>query len=165
MIKTLNEIHASNPAYQRKVHALRIDTGLENIRLVRGYYNITALDDIGEVAEFEKTTLGISLPKRSAAQVQDLNFAFDTFIDGIYEKLRASKAHQRAHRKPVTVTYLAYNSLSLTSGPQDSFTMWLKSSVINTSKAQLRASFFDVLNHAFNNERFTTDKFPGLAHV
>ena len=165
MIKELDEIHASNPAHQRIVHALRIGTGLENIRLVRGYYNITAKDDLGEVAEFEKTSLGISFPKRSKAQVQDLNFAFDTFIDDVYEKLRASKAHQRQTKQPVSVTYLGYNSISLLSGPKEHYTMSLKSSVINSTKAQLRASFADVLNHAFNNERYTIDVFPGLEYV
>lgn len=167
MIEELAVIHASNPANQRALYLIRISNpGLDDghVRFAQSFYDVTATDEQGYTALYMKSGAGISKPNSGISRRHDLDIQLDNVSQFVSETIQKAKDYQRANDDPVFVTLLAYNSADLTK-PVEVLPMRMASSNYTPTKAQLRASFLDIIDRPMNTEKYTPDKYPGLEFV
>lgn len=167
MIEELAVIHASNPANQRALYLIRVSNpGLDggHIRFAQSFYDVTATDEQGHTAVYMATGAGISKPNSGISRRHDLDIQLDNVSQFVSDAIKKAKTYQRSNDEPIWVTLLGYNSADL-SKPAEALPMRLANSNYTPTKAQLRASFLDVIDRPMNTERYTPDLYPGLEYV
>ncbi|WP_114078838.1 DUF1833 family protein, partial [Enterobacter hormaechei] len=76
----LNRLYASS-GEEVRIETLQINIGTGVYYLCKGFDDITATTESGEVVTFQAAAIDIALPARNSDGTQDLQFAIDN-IDG-----------------------------------------------------------------------------------
>lgn len=156
----LNRLYASS-GEEVIIETLQINIGPETIYLCKGFEDITAITESGDVVMFQATAMDIALPARNADGTQDLQFAIDN-IDG-----RVSTAIRNAlsNLSSATLTYRNYASTDLSAPAEVPYTLQVKNGYWVAPQAQITAGYMNVLDTAWPRYRYTLPYYPGLRYM
>ena len=156
----LNRLYASSGA-EVIIETLQINIGAGVYYLCKGYEDITATTEGGDVVTFAAAAIDIALPARNSDGTQDLQFAIDN-VDGA-----TSTAIRNAldNLDSASLTYRNYVSTDLTAPAAVPYTLAIKSGSWTATQAQIVAGYMNVLDTAWPRNRYTLPNYPGLRYM
>lgn len=156
----LSRLYASS-GKEVLIETLQICVGDQNYWLTKGWDNITATLENGEMETFEGCAIDIALPARNGDGTQDLKFAISN-IDGV-----VSTAIRNALEKSesATLTYRSYLSTDLNAPAAVPFTLEIKNGSWTATEVQITAGYMNVLDTLWPRRRFTLCEFAGLRYI
>jgi hypothetical protein len=156
----LNRLYASS-GEEVIIETLQINIGTGVYYLCKGFDDITATTESGEVVTFQAAAIDIALPARNSDGTQDLQFAIDN-IDGI-----TSTAIRNAldNLSEASLTYRNYVSTDLSAPASVPYTLTIKSGSWTSTQAQITAGYMNVLDTAWPRHRYTLPYYPGLRYM
>lgn len=156
----LNRLYASS-GEEVIIESLQINIGSEVYYLCKGYEDITATTESGDVVTFIASAIDIALPARNSDGTQDLQFAIDN-IDGV-----VSTAIRNAldNLSSATLTYRNYVSTDLSAPASVPYTLAIKNGSWTATQAQITAGYMNVLDTAWPRYRYTLPYYPGLRYM
>lgn len=156
----LNRLYASS-GDEVIIETLQINIGTDVYYLCKGYEDITATTENGNVVTFLASAIDIALPARNSDGTQDLQFAIDN-IDGV-----VSTAIRNAlnNLSSASLTYRNYISTDLSAPAEFPYTLAIKSGYWTASQAQITAGYMNVLDTAWPRYRYTLPYYPGLRYM
>lgn len=156
----LNRLYASSGP-EVILETLEINAGGQVYYLCKGWDDITATDENGQVLTFSASGIDIALPAKNADGTQDLQFAVGN-IDGVVSM--AIRAALESQTK-ATLTYRSYISTDLSAPSEKPFTLAIKSGEWTATEVQIVAGYMSIFNKAWPRRRYTLADFPGLRHI
>lgn len=143
------------------IETLQVNAGKEEYRLTKGFDDITATLENGDLATFEGCGMDVALPARNGDGTQDLKFAISN-IDGV-----VSTAIRNALEKEeaATLTYRSYLSTDLDAPAAVPFTLAIKNGSWTSTEVQITAGYMNVLDTLWPRRRYTLYEFPGLRYI
>lgn len=156
----LNRLYASS-GEEVIIETLQINIGDDVYYLCKGYDDITATTEGGDVVTFTACAIDIALPARNSDGTQDLQFAIDN-INGV-----TSTAIRNAldNLQGATLTYRNYISTDLAAPASVPYTLAIKSGSWTALQAQITAGYMNVLDTAWPRYRYTLPDYPGLRYM
>lgn len=156
----LNRLYASS-GEEVIIETLQINIGTDVYYLCKGYEDITATTETGNVVTFQASAIDIALPARNSDGTQDLQFAIDN-IDGV-----VSTAIRNAleNLSSASLTYRNYVSSDLTAPASVPYTLAIKNGTWTATQAQITAGYMNVLDTAWPRYRYTLPYYPGLRYM
>jgi hypothetical protein len=120
-VTILNRLYASS-GEEVIIETLQINIGSEVYYLCKGFDDITATTENGDVVTFQAAAIDIALPARNSDGTQDLQFAIDN-IDGV-----TSTAIRNAldNLSEASLTYRNYVSNDLSAPASVPYTLAIK---------------------------------------
>ena len=156
----LNRLYASSGP-EVILETLQITAGDQVYYLCKGWDDITATDENGQVLTFSASGIDIALPAKNADGTQDLQFAVGN-IDGVVSSaIRAALESQ----SKATLTYRSYISTDLSAPSEKPFTLAIKSGSWTATEVQISAGYMNILDKAWPRRRYTLADYPGLRHI
>lgn len=157
---TLSRLYASS-GEEVIIETLQINIGDEVYYLCKGYEDITATTENGDVITFTACAIDIALPARNSDGTQDLQFAIDN-ING-----ETSTAIRKAldNLSDATLTYRNYVSTDLSAPAEVPYTLTIKSGSWTATQAQVSAGYMNILDTAWPRNRYTLTYYPGLRYM
>lgn len=157
---TLSRLYASS-GEEVIIETLQINIGDEVYYLCKGYEDITATTENGDVITFTACAIDIALPARNSDGTQDLQFAIDN-ING-----ETSTAVRKAldNLSDATLTYRNYVSTDLSAPSEVPYTLTIKSGSWTATQAQVSAGYMNILDTAWPRNRYTLTYYPGLRYM
>ncbi|WP_241603227.1 DUF1833 family protein [Rosenbergiella nectarea] len=156
----LNRLYASSGP-EVLIDTLQINVGSNVFYLCKGYEDITATTEHGELVTYIACGIDVALPARNSDGTQDLKFAISN-AEGIVST--AIKSALNALNR-ATVTYRQYISTSLTAPSSTPYTMAIKSGQWNSLQVQITAGYMNWLDTAWPRYRYTLPSHPGLRYI
>ncbi|MGS4820096.1 DUF1833 family protein [Raoultella terrigena] len=156
----LNRLYASSGS-EVIIETLQINIGSTVHFFCKGYEDITATVENGDVLTFSAASIDIALPARNSDGTQDLQFAISN-IDG-----EVSTAIRKAleNLEIGSLTYRQYVSTDLSAPATVPYTLAIKSGSWTAIQAQITAGYMNVLDTAWPRFRYTLNEFPGLRYM
>ncbi|AJF73529.1 ArsR family transcriptional regulator [Raoultella ornithinolytica] len=156
----LNRLYASSGS-EVIIETLQINIGSTVYFFCKGYEDITATVENGDVLTFSAAGIDIALPARNSDGTQDLQFAISN-IDG-----EVSTAIRKAleNLEIGSLTYRQYVSTDLSAPATVPYTLAIKSGSWTATQAQITAGYMNVLDTAWPRFRYTLNEFPGLRYM
>ncbi|MEX0496036.1 DUF1833 family protein [Raoultella terrigena] len=156
----LNRLYASSGS-EVIIETLQINIGSTVHFFCKGYEDITATVENGDVLTFSAASIDIALPARNSDGTQDLQFAISN-IDG-----EVSTAIRKAleNLEIGSLTYRQYISTDLSAPATVPYTLAIKSGSWTAIQAQITAGYMNVLDTAWPRFRYTLNEFPGLRYM
>ena len=156
----LNRLYASSGS-EVIIETLQINIGSTVYFFCKGYEDITATVENGDVLTFSAAGIDIALPARNSDGTQDLQFAISN-IDG-----EVSTAIRKAleNLEIGSLTYRQYVSTDLSAPATVPYTLAIKSGSWTAIQAQITAGYMNVLDTAWPRFRYTLNEFPGLRYM
>lgn len=156
----LNRLYASSGS-EVIIETLQINIGSTVHFFCKGYEDITATVENGDVLTFSAAGIDIALPARNSDGTQDLQFAISN-IDG-----EVSTAIRKAleNLEIGSLTYRQYVSTDLSAPATVPYTLAIKSGSWTAIQAQITAGYMNVLDTAWPRFRYTLNEFPGLRYM
>lgn len=157
---TLSRLYASS-GEEVIIETLQINIGDEVYYLCKGYDDITATTESGDVITFTACAIDIALPARNSDGTQDLQFAIDN-ING-----ETSTAIRKAldNLADAALTYRNYVSTDLSAPAEVPYTLTIKSGSWTATQAQVSAGYMNILDTAWPRNRYTLTYYPGLRYM
>jgi len=160
IVTILERLYASGGS-EIEHDTLAIKVGGETHYLTKGWEDVTAVLEDGQVVTFKACGMDVAKPARNADGVQDLRFALSN-IDGIVStKIRAALAA----RQQMTVTLRVYLSTDLKAPVKKPLSMVIKGGQWSATEVQITAGFMNILDTAWPRDRFNLTKHPGLRYI
>lgn len=156
----LNRLYASS-GEEVIIETLQINIGPEIHYLCKGYEDITATTENGDIVTFNAAAIDIALPARNSDGTQDLQFAIDN-IDGI---VSTAIRNALGNLTGATLTYRNYVSTDLTAPAAVPYTLAVKNGYWTATQAQITAGYMNVLDTAWPRYRYTLPYYPGLRYM
>lgn len=163
----IKEAYAIAPAGKSVIHTLEIkqDGVQPTIYIAQSRRPITAIDENSISHDFEAVGFQFTLPPVNEDGFQSLNIAIDNVGRRVNDFIEAAKASEPVVGPPVPVEiiYRPYLSDDL-SAPQMNppLVLYLKEVSVTATQVNCRATFMDLVNKPFPNERYTRERFPTL---
>lgn len=158
----LKKVYASAPTDQVILYTLEILVpGIDPIRIVAGYEDITATLETGETITFKQGQFDHKEPSKATNGQQTLTFAISNAMGEAQEAVDAALEDG----SEVPVNYRVYLSSDLTAPAQTPFKMKLRGGSFEGLVLSVEAGYFDLLNKAWPNDRYTADFAPGLRYI
>lgn len=156
----LDRLYASSGS-EVIIETLQINIGSTVHFFCKGYEDITATVENGDVLTFSAASIDIALPARNSDGTQDLQFAISN-IDG-----EVSTAIRKAleNLEIGSLTYRQYVSTDLSAPATVPYTLAIKSGSWTAIQAQITAGYMNVLDTAWPRFRYTLNEFPGLRYM
>ncbi len=156
----LDRLYASSGS-EVIIETLQINIGSTVHFFCKGYEDITATVENGDVLTFSAASIDIALPARNSDGTQDLQFAISN-IDG-----EVSTAIRKAleNLEIGSLTYRQYISTDLSAPATVPYTLAIKSGSWTAIQAQITAGYMNVLDTAWPRFRYTLNEFPGLRYM
>jgi hypothetical protein len=156
----LNRIYASS-GEEVIIETLQINIGPETYYLCKGFEDITATTENGDLVTFTAAAIDIALPARNSDGTQDLQFAIDN-IDGVVSTAIRSALDNLSG---ATLTYRNYVSTDLTAPASVPYSLAVKNGSWTATQAQITAGYMNVLDTAWPRYRYTLPYYPGLRYM
>lgn len=156
----LNRLYASS-GEEVIIETLQINIGPEIYYLCKGFEDITATTENGDVVTFKAAAIDIALPARNSDGTQDLQFAIDN-IDGV---VSTAIRNALGNLTGATLTYRNYVSTDLTAPAAVPYTLAVKNGYWTATQAQITAGYMNVLDTAWPRYRYTLPYYPGLRYM
>lgn len=156
----LNRLYASSGS-EVIIETLQINIGSTVHFFCKGYEDITATVENGDVLTFSAASIDIALPARNSDGTQDLQFAISN-IDG---EVSTAIRNALANLDTGSLTYRQYISTDLSAPATVPYTLAIKSGSWTAIQAQITAGYMNVLDTAWPRFRYTLNEFPGLRYM
>ncbi|VUC80696.1 ArsR family transcriptional regulator [Raoultella terrigena] len=127
----------------------------------KGYEDITATVENGDVLPFSAAGIDIALPARNSDGTQDLQFAISNIDGEVSTAIRKALANLEIG----SLTYRQYVSTDLSAPATVPYTLAIKSGSWTAIQAQITAGYMNVLDTAWPRFRYTLNEFPGLRYM
>lgn len=156
----LNRLYASS-GLEVIIETLQINIGDDVHYLCKGYDDITATTENGDVITYQACGIDIALPARNSDGTQDLVFAICN-VDGVVStRIRdALDDLQNA-----SLTYRNYVSTDLNAPASPPNTLAIKSGYWTATQVNITAGYMNILDTAWPRYRYTLNHFPGLRYI
>lgn len=160
--EAIQEAYACAPADNVAIDTLEIrqDGVQDPVFIAQTRRSFIAMDENGVERSFIPTGFQFSLPPSNEEGFKSLNISIDNIDERVTDFIEIAKSEP----VPIKVIYRPY-LLSDLSRPQMNPPLVLTLKEVQlTSPYQVtaRATFMDLVNKAFGDERYTRDRFPGL---
>lgn len=157
---TLSRLYASS-GEEVIIETLQINIGDDVHYLCKGYEDITAATESGDVVTFTACAIDIALPARNSDGTQDLQFALDN-ING-----EASTSIRKALNElsDASLTYRNYVSTDLSAPAEVPYKLAVKSGSWTATQAQISAGYMNILDTSWPRNRYTLPYYPGLRYM
>lgn len=156
----LDRLYASSGS-EVIIETLQINIGSTVHFFCKGYEDITATVENGDVLTFSAAGIDIALPARNSDGTQDLQFAISN-IDG---EVSAAIRNALANLDAGSLTYRQYVSTDLSAPATVPYTLAIKSGSWTALQAQITAGYMNVLDTAWPRFRYMLNEFPGLRYM
>lgn len=156
----LNRLYASS-GEEVIIETLQINVGSNVYYLCKGYDDITAVTENGEVVTYQACAIDIALPARNSDGTQDLQFAICN-IDGV---VSTAIRDALSNIQGATLTYRNYVSTDLNAPASVPYTLVIKTGTWTATVAQITAGYMNVLDTAWPRFRYTLPDYPGLRYM
>ncbi|ENZ8824513.1 DUF1833 family protein [Klebsiella aerogenes] len=156
----LNRLYASSGS-EVIIETLQINIGSTVHYFCKGYDDITATTENGDVITFSAAGIDIAIPARNSDGTQDLQFAISN-IDG---EVSTAIRDALASLTNASLTYRQYVSTDLNSPASVPYTLAIKSGSWTALQAQITAGYMNVLDTAWPRYRYTLNDFPALRYM
>lgn len=156
----LNRLYASS-GDEVIIETLQINVGSNVYYLCKGYDDITAATENGDVVTFQACAIDIALPARNSDGTQDLQFAICN-IDGV---VSTAIRDALSNIQGASITYRNYVSTDLNAPASVPYTLAIKTGTWTATVAQITAGYMNVLDTAWPRYRYTLPDYPGLRYM
>ncbi|WP_024559573.1 DUF1833 family protein [Franconibacter pulveris 601] len=156
----LNRLYASG-GNEVLIETLQINIGDKLYYLTRGWDDITATTEGGELVTFVACGIDIALPARNDDGTQDLKFAISNVTGTVSGAIRDALQNLSG----ATLTYRLYISTSLSAPVGRPYTLSIKSGYWTATEVQITAGYMNVLDLAWPRYRYTLPAYPGLRYL
>ncbi|MEB7599240.1 DUF1833 family protein [Raoultella terrigena] len=156
----LNRLYASSGS-EVIIETLQINIGSTVHFFCKGYEDITATVENGDVLPFSAAGIDIALPARNSDGTQDLQFAISNIDGEVSTAIRKALANLEIG----SLTYRQYVSTDLSAPATVPYTLAIKSGSWTAIQAQITAGYMNVLDTAWPRFRYTLNEFPGLRYM
>ena len=156
----LNRLYASSGS-EVIIETLQINIGSTVYFFCKGYEDITATVENGDVLTFSAAGIDIALPARNSDGTQDLQFAISNIDGEVSTAIRKALANLEIG----SLTYRQYVSTDLSAPATVPYTLAIKSGSWTAIQAQITAGYMNVLDTAWPRFRYTPNEFPGLRYM
>ncbi|MCS4271222.1 MULTISPECIES: DUF1833 family protein [Raoultella] len=156
----LNRLYASSGS-EVIIETLQINIGSTVYFFCKGYEDITATVENGDVLTFSAAGIDIALPARNSDGTQDLQFAISNIDGEVSTAIRKALANLEIG----SLTYRQYVSTDLSAPATVPYTLAIKSGSWTAIQAQITAGYMNVLDTAWPRFRYTLNEFPGLRYM
>lgn len=163
LTSAIKEAYASAPSNVVVLDTIQVSHPSlgSSLWLVRNLANITATLETAAEQEFTACGFRMALPSTGDRGLQELTIEIDN-VNRVASDFIASVKNST---DPVTITYRPYLSTDLSTPQMDPpLVLYLSDVVITAYSVQGRASFANLLNRQFPNERYLKRRFPSLAN-
>lgn len=156
----LNRFYASSGP-EVEVATLELRAGAQVWQLVRGYEDVRARTETGELVTFRAASIDVAMPARNADGTQDLALVISN-VEG-----QASTAIRRAlrDREEMQVVCRFYLHPDLSAPAKPPVSMKIKGGSWTRHAVNLTAGYMNLLDTAWPRERYTTSLAPGLRYL
>lgn len=155
----LDTVYASAPTDEVLIATLEILTA-EPQRICSGFDDITVTLETSEQVTFLARGIDVALPTKDTSGNQSLTFAIDNVAGVAQAQIDAAL---EAGTK-VLVVYRSYLASDLTAPAEPPLTMTLVGGVMEGSRLEIQAAYYDLLNTAWPRDRYTVEFAPGLKY-
>lgn len=133
----------------------------DSIRVCQGWEDHTVTTEDLRTIKFTATGMDVALPKKDASGAQNVRFAIDN-VTGEAQKLieTAIEAGDR-----ITLVLRTYVSTDLTAPGENPFVATVKSVQFDSTRVQVDAGFFDLINTSWPRKLYTSIFAPGLRYM
>ncbi|HEL3748616.1 TPA: DUF1833 family protein [Stenotrophomonas maltophilia] len=156
----LERLYASG-GREVELETLAIQVGAQTFYLTKGWDDITATLETGEVVTFTACGMDIAKPARNADGVQDLRFAISNISGVVSTQIRAALEA----KVEMVATFRLYLSTDLLAPAQRPFSVVVKGGQWTATEVQITAGFMNVLDTAWPRDRYVLSKHPGLRYM
>lgn len=156
----LNRLYASSGP-EVIIETLEIKIAEEAHYICKGYEDITATTESGDIVTFIAGAIDIALPARNGDGTQDLQFAISN-IDGVVSTAIRAALDDLSR---ASLTYRNYVSTDLSSPASVPYSLAIKSGYWTATQAQITAGYMNILDSAWPRFRYTLPLFPGLRYM
>jgi long-subunit fatty acid transport protein len=156
----LNRLYASSGP-EVIIETLEIKIGEEAHYICKGYEDITATTERGDIVTFIAGGIDIALPARNGDGTQDLQFAISN-IDGVVSTAIRAALDDLSR---ASLTYRSYVSTDLSAPAAVPYTLAIKSGYWTATQVQITAGYMNILDSAWPRYRYTLPLFPGLRYM
>lgn len=156
----LNRLYASSGS-EVIIETLQINIGSTVHFFCKGYEDITATVENGDVLPFSAAGIDIALPARNSDGTQDLQFAISNIDGEVSTAIRKALANLEIG----SLTYRQYVSTDLSAPATVPYTLAIKSGSWTAIQAQITAGYMNVLDTAWPRFRYTLNECPGLRYM
>lgn len=156
----LDRLYASSGS-EVIIETLQINIGSTVHFFCKGYEDITATVENGDVLTFSAAGIDIALPARNSDGTQDLQFAISNIDGEVSTAIRKALSNLEIG----SLTYRQYVSTDLSAPATVPYTLAIKSGSWTAIQAQITAGYMNVLDTAWPRFRYTLNEFPGLRYM
>ncbi|MCF6689016.1 DUF1833 family protein [Raoultella terrigena] len=156
----LDRLYASSGS-EVIIETLQINIGSTVHFFCKGYEDITATVENGDVLTFSAAGIDIALPARNSDGTQDLQFAISNIDGEVSTAIRKALSNLEIG----SLTYRQYVSTDLSAPATVPYTLAIKSGSWTALQAQITAGYMNVLDTAWPRFRYTLNEFPGLRYM
>lgn len=156
----LERLYASG-GREVELETLAIQVGVQTFYLTKGWDDITATLETGEIVTFTACGMDIAKPARNADGVQDLRFAISNISGVVSTQIRAALEA----KVEMVATFRLYLSTDLLAPAQRPFSVVVKGGQWTATEVQITAGFMNVLDTAWPRDRYVLSKHPGLRYM
>lgn len=161
LTEAIKEAYAVAPSTVAIIETLEIrqeDVQLP-IFLAKHHIAIEAFDENGDLHTFNPAGFQLSLPPANEEGFRSLNVVMDNVDRRLTEFIKLAKSEP----VPITIIYRPYVSTDLSTPHMlPPLVLFLKEVQVVGATVTGRATFMDIVNKAFPNERYTRARFPAL---
>ena len=158
----LETVYASSPTSEILISTLEIShPAIDTVYVCGGFEDISAQTESGMTVNFIAGAIDVSLPARDSTGQQHLMFAIDNVMGTVQRTIDAIiNAGGQA-----TLTYRQYLHSDLSQPADPPLVMAIVGGFLKGGTAQIRASYYDILNTAWPRKRYTNAFAPGLKYL
>lgn len=162
MSTILDVVYASAPAGVRRIETLEIlNPAIEPIRVCKGWDDETVAIESGEMVTFQASGIEIALPESSENTQQTLQFGLDGVSGEAQHKIQAALESGQQTK----IIYREYLSGDLTAPAMGPLVFSMTDGTLDAFNVTVEASFYDMLNTAWQRLRYTANFAPALAYM
>lgn len=158
----LDVVYASAPTSGYLIATIEIvHYSFNTIRVCSGFddLNLTLEDD--SVVTFYAGGIDVALPARDSSGQQFLTFAIDNVMGIVQQSIDAALEAGGE----IVLIYRSYLSTDLTGPAEPALRMVVTGGSLEGGKANIQASYYDLLNTAWPRDRYTIDFSPGIKYI
>lgn len=135
------------------------------IRLVQGFYDITAtLEDASSVT-FTAIGMAFALPERGTDGRQDLQIQLDNVSNEVWTEIKAAKAATRTTEEKIICKYRPYLESDLSAPAGSTYVLTVTKTSITRNSASIFASYTPIPEIRYPLNRYFPNEYPGLRYV
>jgi len=135
------------------------------LRLVQGYYDISATLEDATSVTFSASGIGVSLPEKGTDGRQELNIQIDNVSNYVWQQISSVVTASRASPERVICKYRPFLESDLSAPAGATYVLTVTQSSINRTTANIRASFAQIPDMAYPRARYYPTTYPGLKYV